>query len=482
MAWNTFVNGPRLYNRRYVIAACSYTYKGYEALLENSGISTSRIMINHDKITGDEIDAINRDADGEFSVFLKGDICAILSTLKKTVSLLNALSEKRHVIIYCRLPVSWLYRMLLTLVVNKNKLETVRIASLSLSCHDVVAGGFPVLEDAARIEERLTGCLAKGLSLRELDVVLNLYRGNSVKVQSRMFGLAIKTIYTHRQVGLRKLQFIQPWLKDAGVIRGVNKTQNPIKTSLPVKESEFYSALARKEIFPVYQIITDRHKKGTGFEILLRWKRHDKTLKPVDFLKNLHNKNIWLQLTALVVDAAVRGINKYNGKFYFSVNIPPELASGSALPGMAKKAVEMLIRPEWAQKLVFEFAETIDVTRNKEIPETMQGIRQNGCRLFLDDCFSSDHVMFPVRQVEFDGLKLDRDIVDKFVANESDYNLIKAMQYYSDITGGTCVAEGVDSAEKFDMLAALGLNSFQGYYLSKAVVENELDRMVRQFS
>ena len=112
----------------------------------------------------------------------------------------------------------------------------------------------------------------------------------------------------------------------------------------------------------------------------------------------------------------------------------------------------------------------------------MQGIRQNGCRLFLDDCFSSDHVMFPVRQVEFDGLKLDRDIVDKFVANESDYNLIKAMQYYSDITGGTCVAEGVDSAEKFDMLAALGLNSFQGYYLSKAVVENELDRMVRQFS
>ena len=191
---------------------------------------------------------------------------------------------------------------------------------------------------------------------------------------------------------------------------------------------------------------------------------------------------IWLKITALVIHAAVSGINKYNGKYYFSVNIPPQLASGNALPGMAKKATEMLFRPQWADKLVFEFAETIDVTKDTAIPETMRKLRNTGCRLFLDDCFSNHHTMFPVRHIHFDGLKLDRDIVEQFVANDNDYNLIKAIQIYSDMTGSEYVAEGVDSEEKFEKLIALGVKNFQGYYLSRAVREDELDRMVRLFS
>lgn len=238
----------------------------------------------------------------------------------------------------------------------------------------------------------------------------------------------------------------------------------------------------KREIFPAYQIITDRDKKGVGFEILIRWNKNGKIVKPACFLNDISNHEIWLKITALVIHAAVSGINKYNGKFYFSVNIPPRLASGKALPEMARKAIGMLLKPQWAEKLVFEFAEDIDVTKDKKIPETMRHLRNTGCRLFLDDCFSNHHTMFPVRQVHFDGLKLDRDIVEHFVANDNDYNLIKAIQIYSDMTGTDCIAEGVDSEEKFEKLVELGVKNFQGYYLSRAVKEEELDRMVRQFS
>ncbi len=58
----------------------------------------------------------------------------------------------------------------------------------------------------------------------------------------------------------------------------------------------------------------------------------------------------------------------------------------------------------------------------------------------------------------------------------------KSIQIYSDMTGRECVAEGVDSKEKFEKLVALGVKRFQGYYLSRAVKEEELDRMVRLFS
>ncbi|WP_230353814.1 EAL domain-containing protein [Lelliottia sp. WAP21] len=481
MAREMLATHSKIRQHRYVISSCSYTWWGYEKLLDNNEIACSRIMVDHDDARGADLHDFNNEI-GTLSVFLKGDLCAILDTLKKCVSFLNAVPEKIPVIIYGRLPMNWLFNMMKASLIDKRTLGNIRVASLPRGWQDIVGQNNLLLKEAAQIEERLTGCATKGLTLRELDIVLDFYRGMSVKEQSEKLGLGIKTVYTHRQEGLRKLQFIQPWINDSGVIRNRFKMPRETLSALPLSEPDFYLAIERKEIFPVYQIITDRDKKGIGFEILLRWYRNGKLLSPASFLTGMHNKNIWLKLTAMVVDAAVRGVNKYNGKYYFSVNIPQELASGAALPGMARKAVQMLSHACWAQKLVFEFAETIDVTQDKTIPETMRQLRETGCRLFLDDCFSSEHVMFPVRQIMFDGLKLDRDIVDKFAENQADYSLIKAIQYYSDMTGRICIAEGVDSKEKFEKLTAAGVNSFQGYYLSRAVRENELDRMVRQFS
>lgn len=483
MASEPRANFLKRFQNRYVISACSYTWQGYEMLLNHTGIIASRIMVDRDEASQDEVNAVYASAGATVSVFLKGDICDILGSLKKLIVLLNAKPGKVTVLIYSQLPANWLYRTLFSLIRDKNKLRDVRVANLSHACQDIVMAVFPQLEEAAFRERQIKDYFTKGLTSRELDSVLAFYRGTSVKDQSKACGLAIKTIYVYRQEGLRKLQLINTFLTRGAQFReAFYATSVHLHSDPPDSGGHFMKALLNKEIFPVYQIITDGEKKGIGFEILLRWNRNGIILKPADFLRNLHDKTVWVQLTALVIDAAVRGVNKYSGKYYFSVNIPPELASGNALPGMAKKAVELLRDVHWAEKLVFEFAETIDVTQDKAIPDTMQRLRNTGCRLFLDDCFSSDHVMFPVRQIPFDGLKLDKDIVDKFAANDSDFSLIKAMQYYSDIAGVACVAEGVDSEEKFNTLSAAGIKSFQGYYLARAVKEEDLDFLVRKFS
>ena len=45
------------------------------------------------------------------------------------------------------------------------------------------------------------------------------------------------------------------------------------------------------------------------------------------------------------------------------------------------------------------------------------------------------------------------------------------------MTGTDCIAEGVDSEEKFEKLVELGVKNFQGYYLSRAVKEEELGKV-----
>lgn len=475
------------YEQHFVISACGFTFHGYTLFLQQHGINTVRLRFNEDVPHPGDVENIVQNQWAEICVFPGNDIALLLESLKKLASILNLLPVARRVTLYGNVPDSWLYRTLGSLIHNKEQLSMVRVARVC----DITAS-FKNRSDKPDNHSRLlceayTDCsykeVAKGLTRRELDVLLNFYRGMSVKEQCEKMGLSDKTVYTHRKEGVRKIQPIRVWLNDPHVLRAEGSSvRKNSQERLSGHEIDILNALLNGEIFPAYQIITDKNKKGVGFEILLRWNQNGNIVKPAAFLAGVADIEIWLKITALVIHAAVSGINKYNGKYYFSVNIPPQLASGNALPGMAKKATEMLFRSQWADKLVFEFAETIDVTKDTAIPETMRKLRNTGCRLFLDDCFSNHHTMFPVRHIHFDGLKLDRDIVEQFVANDNDYNLIKAIQIYSDMTGSECVAEGVDSEEKFEKLIALGVKNFQGYYLSRAVREDELDRMVRLFS
>lgn len=471
----------------FVISACGFTFQGYSLMLNKYGIQASHIHFNGDEVSPQDVENILVNHNARIVVFLGKGIINLLESLKRLASVLNALPVIRRVTLYGDIPDGWLYRTLGSLLNNTHQLSLIRIASISdiISCFDTHHNGF---NDRSRLLRDYNKAISaqenlKWLTRREIDVLLHFYRGMSVKQLCDKMALSNKTVYTHRKEGVLKLHLIKRWLHDPHNFKAEGsikrQTQNAGFTD---KEVEIFKALHNKEIFPAYQIITDRDKKGVGFEILIRWNKNGKIVKPASFLTDICNYEIWLKMTALVIHAAVSGINKYNGKYYFSVNIPPRLASGNALPDMARKAISMLLKPQWAEKLVFEFAEDIDVTKDKRIPETMRHLRNTGCRLFLDDCFSNHQTMFPVRQVHFDGLKLDRDIVEHFVANDNDYNLIKAIQIYSDMTGTDCIAEGVDSEEKFEKLAAMGIKNFQGYYLSRAVKEEELDRMVRMFS
>ena len=472
---------------KFVISACGFTFQGYRLILNQYGIQASHIHFDGDEVSQQDLENILINQSAHIVVFLGKGIVSLLESLKRLASVLNALPVIRRVTLYGDLPDGWLYRTLGTLLNNSYQLSLIRLARVSdvITCihthHHVFKDRSYVLRD--RYKDNSSQETVKWLTKREIDVLLNFYRGMSVKEMCDEMGLSNITVYTLRKEVVLKLRLIKRWLNDSHNFsaerRIKRRSQN---TDFTDKESEVFNALYKKEIFPAYQIITDRDKKGVGFEILIRWNKNGKIVKPASFLTDISNHEIWLKITALVIHAAVSGINKYNGKYYFSVNIPPRLASGNALPDMAKKAIDMLLKPQWAEKLVFEFAEDIDVTKDKRIPETMRHLRNTGCRLFLDDCFSNHQTMFPVRQVHFDGLKLDRDIVEHFVANDNDYNLIKAIQIYSDMTGTDCIAEGVDSEEKFEKLVALGVKNFQGYYLSRAVKEEELDRMVRMFS
>lgn len=107
----------------------------------------------------------------------------------------------------------------------------------------------------------------KWLTRREIDVLLNFYRGMSVKEMCDRMGLSNKTVYTHRKEGVLKLRLIKRWLHDSHNFKA-DKPDKHLrqKVGFTEKEAEIFNALRNREIFPAYQIITDRDKKGLGLK------------------------------------------------------------------------------------------------------------------------------------------------------------------------------------------------------------------------
>lgn len=250
------------------------------------------------------------------------------------------------------------------------------------------------------------------------------------------------------------------------------------KSELSAFEREFLHAIHSRQIFPVFQPITDEHLKVRGIEILSRWNRNGNVLPAGDFLPLVRSEYAWLVLTTFVLQEAVQNINQHTGDFYFSVNIPAAIASNENLIKMMETARQQLHQPQMAERLVLEFAENTDLNRHCKIAENITQLQKSGFRIMLDDCYSQSSVMFPVRTCRFNAYKLDMGIVNDMQRDPHALALIKSLLYYCQLTGSRCIAEGVDNRDKFNKLKALGVNLFQGYYISVPVEKESVAELI----
>lgn len=411
----------------------------------------------------------------------------LLDTLLQVASILEHSGEPLPMLILSRSPVSWLWYTLLYQVVDYHLLERVRAATSDLPIstaitllQNYIQERYPTLKQMAHEEMRFVGKNCSGLTRPELNAVLGLLNGCSANAQAKRCGISQKTLYTQRTAGLKKMVKYHPQL--ANRFPGSQTKEQEVVTDVALSafEREFVDAIQSRLIFPVFQPITDKHLQICGFEILSRWNRNGNILFPGAFLPQIRSKYVWVVLTAFVLQEAVQKINQYEGDFYFSVNIPAAIACNENLNRMMETARQQLHQPQMSARLVLEFAENTDAHRHKEITRNIARLQKRGFRIMLDDCFSQGSVMFPVRSFNFNSYKLDMSIVNDMLSDPHAVALTKSLVYYCQQTGSSCIAEGVDSLIKFEKLKDLGIDFFQGNYISPPVDQERVSEIIEK--
>jgi EAL domain-containing protein (putative c-di-GMP-specific phosphodiesterase class I) len=103
-----------------------------------------------------------------------------------------------------------------------------------------------------------------------------------------------------------------------------------------------------------------------------------------------------------------------------------------------------------------------------------------GVKLAVDDFGTGYSSMAYLKALPVDELKVDRSFVGQMASNTSDGVIVRSTIDLGHNLGLRVVAEGVETQEAWQELAALGCDTAQGYYLGRPMPATDLERWLGQ--
>ena len=109
-------------------------------------------------------------------------------------------------------------------------------------------------------------------------------------------------------------------------------------------------------------------------------------------------------------------------------------------------------------------------------------LKHLGVRISLDDFGTGYSGLSYLKNFSVDALKIDRTFVRDLPADRGDAAIVSSVVALGHAMGLRVVAEGVETAEQAGLVRRLGCDELQGFYFSKPMTIEALERTVRAWA
>ena len=244
-----------------------------------------------------------------------------------------------------------------------------------------------------------------------------------------------------------------------------------------ISADEIRAALAAGEVQPWFQPQVEfGNGKVIGVEALARWCRRDgRVVPPRHFVPVAERSGLADALTETMLVEACRWKRRWDQagmRLRLSVNVSPATLHDPAAADHYQRLVQELgVDPS---EVVLEITESLVMADAARGLGVLARLRLKGFGLSIDDFGTGYSSLAQLSQVPFTELKIDQGFVVGVHAQPRKRAVVEASLDLARKLGLETVAEGVETTEDWQVLAALGCDAAQGYLISPAVPGEEL--------
>ncbi len=236
------------------------------------------------------------------------------------------------------------------------------------------------------------------------------------------------------------------------------------------------AAAAAGEFTLLYQPKVDRDGEVRSVEALIRWERGGRLVPPSEFLDLAERHGLVRDvLTPFVLFRASNQAAAWANEGHpirVAVNISPSSLQSPELPDFVKYALQLAdIDPALIEVEVTESAIMSNLAHAKRALDSLRAV---GITIALDDFGTGFSSLALLRQLDIDVVKIDRSFVSRALESPPDAVIIESTIAMARAVGAKTVAEGVEDQATAAWLWERGVDTLQGYYISRPIPPDEI--------
>ncbi|WP_019517024.1 EAL domain-containing protein [Sphingomonas sp. Mn802worker] len=216
---------------------------------------------------------------------------------------------------------------------------------------------------------------------------------------------------------------------------------------------------------PICDLATGRVE---SFEALARWTDEQGVQhQPTDFIRVAEESGLIVPLGRWAIDSALATLAEWDRRgdashgIRVGVNVSPIQLQRDSVPDVVEHA--LAAAGMTGDRLKLELTESALVAEPARMARMLTALKSLGLTIAMDDFGTGFSNLASLQKLPIDVLKIDRSFITGMLADRDKIAIVRAILSLSQALNMSTVAEGIETHDIAQTLAALGCQSGQGY-------------------
>jgi diguanylate cyclase (GGDEF)-like protein len=236
-------------------------------------------------------------------------------------------------------------------------------------------------------------------------------------------------------------------------------------------EGDLQRAMSSGELHLAYQpLMSLQEGRPIGLEALARWHHPERgMISPAVFIPLAEETGAIVELGRWVLNESCRQVARWRSSGWPELELSINVSGRQLLDAnLVHDVTEILAETKLpAKALTLELTETVLMDDPGGTMIQLDDLKRLGVRLSIDDFGTGYSSLSYLRRFPVDKLKIDKSFIDNIATVEEDLAIVRAVIDLTRILKLQTTAEGIETAEQYQLLRELGCMVGQGYFFAR---------------